>query len=177
MVLHARSTGPVEQLVKYAQAHVVALDPDLPIEYARPLIGRMNGSMIFLNLAAAMLSVFGVAGMLLAGMGTYGLVSYVVKQRTHEICIRIALGASGPSILRGFLAQGLKLGAIGAALGMVLALAAGSSLRAVLFGVSPTDALSFLRALVIVLAGVVLATLVPAARAARTDPLSALRHQ
>jgi ABC-type antimicrobial peptide transport system permease subunit len=104
-------------------------------------------------------------------------VSYVVKQSTHVIGIRMALGASGLSIVRGFLARGLRLGAVGAALGIVAALGVSRVLGSVLFGVSATDGVSFARALAIVLGGVALATIVPAWRAARTNPLSALRHQ
>jgi ABC-type antimicrobial peptide transport system permease subunit len=115
--------------------------------------------------------------MALAAMGTYGLVSYTVKQSTHEIGIRMALGASGVSVVRGFLARGLRLGAVGAVLGVVAALAVGRLVGSVLFGVSPTDAASFARALAIVLGTVVAATIVPAWRAARTNPLRALRHQ
>ena len=129
------------------------------------------------DLAAAMLFVFGVAGMALALMGTYGLVSYTVEQSTREIGIRMALGASGPSVVRGFLARGLRLGAIGVALGVVVARAASRFLGSVLYGVSATDALSFAGAVAVVMAGVVVASLVPAWRAARTNPLTALRHQ
>ena len=110
-------------------------------------------------------------------MGTYGLVSYIVKQSTHEIGIRMALGAPRLSVVRQFLARGLRLGAIGAALGIVAALGVGRLLGSVLFGVSATDAISFARALALVLGVVIVATLVPAWRAARTNPLSALRHQ
>jgi ABC-type lipoprotein release transport system permease subunit len=89
----------------------------------------------------------------------------------------MALGASGPSVLRGFLARGLRLGVIGSALGMLAALGVSRLLASVLFGVSATDTLSFARALAIVLGGVVIATLIPAWRASRTNPLRALRHQ
>ena len=98
-----------------------------------------------------MLFVFGVAGMALAAMGTYGLVSYSVKQSTHEIGIRIALGASGALVVRGFLGRGLRLGAIGAAVGIVLALGLSRLLRSALYGVSATDVVSFARALAVVL--------------------------
>ena len=124
-----------------------------------------------------MLFVFGVAGMALAAMGTYGLVAYTVKQSTHEIGIRMALGASGLLVVRGFVARGLRLGAIGAALGIAAALGVSRLLGSVLFGVSATDANAFARALAIVMGVVVVATIVPAWRAARTNPLSALRHQ
>ena len=176
MTLHVRATS-VDAVVKQVREHVTVLEPDLPIEYAKPLADRINGSTIFYKLTATMLSVFGLAGIALSAMGTYGLVSYTVKQSTHEIGIRLALGASGLSVVRQFLTRGLRLGAIGAALGILAALGVGGLLRNVLFGVSATDGSSFLRALVVVLGGVIVATLLPAWRAARTNPLSALRHQ
>jgi predicted permease len=184
MILHTRgpsntlgTSTPIEQLVNQARAHVVALDADLPILYARPLTEGITGALIIFNLTAKMLFLFGVAGLALAAMGTYGLVSYTVKQSTHEIGIRMALGASGRSVVLAFLTRGLRLGAIGAALGIAAALGASRLFGIVLFGVSATDFVSFARALAIVLGGVALATIVPAWRAARIDPLRALRHQ
>jgi putative ABC transport system permease protein len=177
MVLHTRGVGPVDRLVEQARASVASLDADLPILFARPLAEATRGAFIFLDLTAVMLFVFGVAGMALAAMGTYGLVSYVVEQSTREIGIRMALGATRVSVVRGFLGRGLRLGAVGAALGIVAALGLTRLLGGVLFGVSTTDAISFARALAVVLGGVVVATVVPAWRAARTNPLTALRHQ
>jgi ABC-type antimicrobial peptide transport system permease subunit len=176
MILHTRGSAPADLLVDQARTHVSALDANLPILYAKPLEDRMGGALMLFNLMATMLFVFGVAGMALAAMGTYGLVSYTVKQSTHEIGIRMALGATGFSVVRGFVGRSLRLGAIGAGVGIAAALAMTRLLGSALFGVSATDATSFLRALTIVLGGVVVATLVPAWRAARTDPLAALRH-
>ena len=177
MILHTRGRAPAEVLVDQARARAAALDGDLPILTARPLTEQIGGAFIFLNLTATMLFLFGTAGMTLAALGTYGLVSYTVKQSTHEIGIRMALGASARSVVRNFLARGLRLGAVGAALGTIAALAVTRLLGNLLFGVSSTDALTFARALAIVLGGVILATLIPAWRASRIDPLSALRHQ
>jgi putative ABC transport system permease protein len=177
MMLHTRGPAPVDVLVEQARARVAALDPDLPIVHAQPLADGITGALILFSFAATMLFVFGWAGIALAAMGTYGLVSYTVKQSTHEIGIRMALGASGPSVVRRFLARGLRLGAIGAALGTVTALSVSRLLGSVLYGVSATDAISFGRALAIVLGGVAVATMVPAWRASRTNPLTALRHQ
>jgi ABC-type antimicrobial peptide transport system permease subunit len=177
MILHTRGSAPVATLVDQARARIAALDADLPILSARPLTEQIIGAFLFLNFTATMLLVFGVAGLALAAMGTYGLVSYTVKQSTHEIGIRMALGASGLSVVRDFLGRGLRLGAIGAALGVVAALGVSRLLGSMLFGVSATDGISFARALAIVLGGVIVATIVPAWRAARMNPLSALRHQ
>jgi predicted permease len=177
MVFYTRGPAAVDKLVEQARARVAALDAELPILYARSLYESTRGALVFLELTAIMLSLFGAAGMVLAAMGTYGLVSYTVKQSTHEIGIRMALGASGPSVVRGFVERGLCLGAVGAALGAFAALGVGRLLGGVLFGVTGTDAISFARALAIVLGVVAIATIVPAWRAAHTDPLSALRHQ
>jgi ABC-type antimicrobial peptide transport system permease subunit len=177
MSLHTRGLMAADALVNQALADIAKLDPDLPILFARPLADRMRASLSIFELTATMLFVFGVAGMALAAMGTYGLVSYTVRQSTHEIGIRMALGATGLAVVRRFLGRGLRLGAIGVGLGIIVALALSRLLGSVLFGVSATDAISFARALVIVLAGVIVATIIPAWRASRVDPLTALRHQ
>jgi predicted permease len=177
MVLHTRGPGSIDRLVVQARSRVAALDPELPILFARSLHESTRGALLFFEITAAMLFLFGIAGMALAAMGTYGLVSYIVKQSTHEIGIRIALGASGRSVVRTFLGRGLRLGLAGAGVGIVAALGLSRLLSGVLFGVSATDPNSFARAIAVVLGGVVLATIVPAWRASRTNPLSALRHQ
>ena len=177
MTLHTRGPAPPDVLVKEARETVAALDPDLPVLSAKPLRDHATGALILLNFAATMLLVFGTAGMLLAALGTFGLVSYSVTQSTREIGIRLALGASARSIVRVFLARGLRLGAVGAALGIVAAIGISRLLRNLLFGVSGTDVASFALALAIVLGGVIVATVLPAWRAARTNPMNALRHQ
>lgn len=177
MTLHTRGTGQIDRLVERARGYVAAIDPELPIQSSRPMTNTIRGAFLFFDLTATMLFVFGAAGMALAALGTYGLVSYAVTQRTHEIGIRMALGASSGSVVREFLGRGLRLGAFGAGLGVIAALGLGRVLSGVLFGVSATDAVSFTRALAIVFGVVALATAVPAWRAARTSPLAALRHQ
>jgi predicted permease len=177
MILHTRGPGSVDRLVDRARAAVVAIDPDLPILYARPLAQQIQGALFLFNLTAAMLFVFGVAGLALAALGTYGLVSYAVRQSTREIGIRLALGASRRAVVMSFAARGLRLGGLGTAIGLAAALGAGQLMRRALFGVTPTDPIAFGRALLVILVGVVLATVVPAWRAARTDPIEALRHQ
>jgi predicted permease len=177
MMLHTRGAAPVEALVAQARARTVALDGDLPILFARPLTEQISGALIFLRLAATMLFLFGSTGMVLAALGTYGLVSYTVQQSTHEIGIRMALGASAASVVRQFLGRGMRLGGAGVVLGAAVAFGVARLLGDALYGVSATDPLSFVRALAIVFGGVIAATIVPAWRAARTNPLSALRHQ
>jgi putative ABC transport system permease protein len=101
-------------------------------------------------IAARMLFALGMAGMVLAALAIYGLVSFNVEQCTHEIGVRMALGARGLSVVRGFLLRGVRLGVIGAALGTIRAFAATRLLESVLNGVSATDASSFLSALCVV---------------------------
>ena len=177
MTLHTRGAAPIDGLVERARAHVEALDANLPVLSARPLADQIRGAFLFFDLAASMLFLFGGAGMVVAAMGTYGLVSYVVKQSTHEIGIRLALGASTGSIVRRFLARGLALGTAGALAGLAVAFGASRLLGSVLVGVSATDAVSFARAAAIVLGAVAAATIVPAWRASKTNALEALRHQ
>ena len=177
MILQTRGRAPVPALVEQARAQVVALDGDLPILVARPLAELTEGAFLFFKLATFMLFLFGSTGVALAAMGIYGLVSYTVKQSTHEIGIRMALGATTRAVVRYFLTRGLRLGAIGVVVGTLAALGSGGLLRRVLFGVSATDATAFAGAFVVVIGGVILATLIPAWRAARIDPLRALRHQ
>jgi len=176
MVLHTRGTAPMPTLVDQVKQAVSSLDPDLPPANARSLDQATRGAFIFFRFMATMLFIFGAAGMALAALGTYGLVSYAVEQSTREIGIRIALGASGPAVVRAFLWRGLRLGVLGAGIGVVVAVGTGQMLRTVLFGVSATDAGAFGLASTVVLAGVALATFVPAWRASRTNPLTVLRH-
>jgi len=114
---------------------------------------------------------------LLTALGTFGLVSYAARQSTHEIGIRIAIGADRGELLRRFLGRGLRLGAAGAAFGLVGSVLVTSGLSSLLYGVSPTDAASLAGASVIVLTTVALASLIPAWRASRTNPIVALRHR
>ena len=138
----------------------------------------MRGALMFFDLTATMLFVFGVAGMALAAMGTYGLVSYTVKQSTHEIGIRMALGASGPSVVRRFLGArpAARRDRRGARHRRGARRQPAARQRAVRRQRDRRRSRSRVRWR-IVLGGVVVATIVPAWRAARTNPLSALRHQ
>ena len=113
----------------------------------------------------------------LAAVGVFGVMSYVVSRRTHEIGIRIALGAEASSILRSVVRQGLALVAVGAGAGLAAALALTRLMRGILYGVAPTDALTFAAVTTLLVAVAVIASLVPALRATRIDPLQALRAE
>jgi ABC-type antimicrobial peptide transport system permease subunit len=112
----------------------------------------------------------------LAALGVYGVVAYSVRQSTHEIGVRTAVGATRGVILRRFLGRGLALAGIGTAIGIAISLATTRFMSTVLFGVEAGDAASFAGASLLVLTAALLATLVPAWRGSRVDPAVALRH-
>jgi len=124
-----------------------------------------------------MVALFALTALLLAGLGIYGVISYMVSERTHEIGIRIALGADRRSILRMVLRQGLGLAIIGAAVGLVAALIVSHLMAGLLYGVRPTDPLTFAGVALLLIGVGLLACYIPARRVLRVDPLVALRHE
>jgi putative ABC transport system permease protein len=120
---------------------------------------------------------FALTALLLAALGIYGTISYLVNERTHEIGIRLALGATRTTILGMILRQGLELAIAGAAAGLVVALIVSHLMAGLLFGVSPTDPLTFIGVTLVLTAAALAASYIPAMRAMRVDPLRALRHE
>jgi predicted permease len=177
-VLHVRGRDPDERtLIETARASVASVDPTMPILWSTMLREQTKLGLAMFEIAAGVLSVFGVIAMALAALGTYGLIAYAAKQSTHEIGIRIAVGASRGHVARRFLQRGLRLGAIGAVLGLLAAGALTRLLAGLLYGVSAFDLVSFAAALAAVLLAVLTASSIPAWRASRTDPIAALRHR
>jgi putative ABC transport system permease protein len=129
------------------------------------------------RLGATLFTAFGLLALVVAIVGIYSTVSYGVSQRTHEFGVRIALGARIGDVLRQVVGEGLRTVAIGVVLGVVLALAAGRLVAALLYGVSPSDPLVLLLVPLVLLAVAALAAVVPAWRAARVDPVTALRSE
>ena len=172
-----RTTGSPETMFAAVRGEVQALDPNLPLFDVTTLKEHMRLALFPARVAAMVLGVFGLVALLLSAIGIYGITSYAVSQRTHEIGIRMALGAQLGDVLRLVLNHGLKLTLIGAALGLVGAYLATRAITAVLYGVSATDPLTFVSVSILLIAVALLASYVPARRATKVDPLIALRNE
>jgi putative ABC transport system permease protein len=164
-------------MVGLIRNEVQKLDPSLPIYDVKTMTEHMRLSLFPARIAGAVLGGFGVLAVTLAIIGIYGVTSYSVAQRTREVGIRMALGASQGHVLRLVIGQGIVLVSIGSVLGLIASVALTRVMSGLLFGVASTDAL-VLVAVPVVLAGVALgACFVPARRATKVDPMVALRYE
>src|SRR6266481_5880890 len=156
---------------------VQAVDPTLPISGSQTLTETVSASLAERRFSMEMIALFALTALLLAGLGIYGVISYIVSERTHEIGIRIALGAQRKNILQMVLRQGLSLAIAGAAVGLVGALVVSHLMAGLLYGVRPTDPVTFSSVALLLLGVALLACYIPARRAIRVDTLVALRHE
>jgi len=156
---------------------VQSVDPTLPVFGAQELNETVSTSLAERRFLMEIVALFALTALLLAGLGIYGVISYIVSERTHEIGIRIALGAEKKSILQMVLRQGLGLAAAGTAVGLVGAVIVSHLMTGLLYGVRPTDPLTFAGVAVLLIGVALLACYIPARRAIRVDPLVALRHE
>jgi putative ABC transport system permease protein len=156
---------------------VQSVDSQLPVFGARTLDDVLADSLSGRRFSMEILAGFALTALLLAGLGIYGVISFVVGQRTHEIGIRLALGAQRASILNMVLREGMRLALLGAAVGLAAALIASHWMAGQLYGVRPTDPLAFLAVAALLTVIALLACYVPARRAMRLNPLTALRHE
>ena len=177
MTLMVRTAGTPTALVGPLRNELRALNKDVPVYSVQVMEERIGGQLAADRMIAVLLSIFGAGALLLAAIGIYGVMGYSVARRTHEIGVRIALGAERRDILTLIIGQGMVLVLIGAGLGLVLALAFTRVVKSLLFGISATDPLMF-AAVVLVLVGVaLLACYLPARRATKVNPLVALRYE
>ena len=171
-----RSKTNLSRLAKVIQGEIWSVDPDTPI-YIRPMEWWLHGSLARRRFNTILLGIFGAAALLIAAVGIYGVISYSVAQRTHEIGIRMALGAQRSNVLNLVVGQGLKLVSIGLGIGLTVALALTRVLSSFLFGITATDAATFASVALLLTGVALLACYVPARRATKVDPMVALRHE
>ena len=177
MTLVVRSSADPERLTSSLRGAVRELDPTLPVASARTLESLVAASVGARRFTTTLLTGFAIVALFLSAIGVYGLVAFSVGQRMQEIGIRVALGSSPGQVMRMVFRQGLGLTAAGAAIGIVVGLFAARLLDSLLFNTSQRDPLAFGIAPLVLLAAAAIACYVPARRAVKVDPVTALRTQ
>jgi predicted permease len=177
VAFYARTDRDARGFVPILRREMSAIDPNSAGLTAMALSDYISAAWFGPRLASMFLGVLGVIAMMLAGVGLYGVMAYSVSQRTREIGIRMALGARQEGVLRMVMRQGLLLAFFGIAVGLAISVAATSQLAPLLYGISPTDPVSMAGATLFLIAVAVLASLIPALRATRVDPILALRQE
>jgi len=176
VVISAQSSGALQSVTEGARSEITKLDARMPVFGVMTAEENMTIALWGPRLAAGMASTFGVLTLLLATMGLYSVMTYAVSQRTREIGIRVALGAQVRDILRLIVSQGMRMTLIGIALGLTGAFALTRVLASLLLGVGTTDSVTFAGVPFLLILVALLACYIPARRAARVDPLIALRQ-
>jgi predicted permease len=177
MTLIAGTSGEPGNLGDAIRQEVANLDSELPVSGVRTMPAFLDRLLSGPKSIAGLASIFGVIALLVASVGLYGVMSYAVAQRAREVGIRMALGARAGDVLRLVLKEGLILIGAGIGIGLVAAVGATSVLSSFLYGVSRTDAATFVAVPVVLTAVALLASYLPARRAARVDPMVALRYE
>jgi putative ABC transport system permease protein len=172
--LVARVSGPPMAVTNDVKKAIWAVDKDQPVWTVRSLQSQVEATQGQPRFLALLLGIFAGVALLLAGVGIYGVTSYGVAQRTHEIGIRLALGASGERVLREVVGRGVRLTLIAVAIGLAVAVAMGRLASAVLFGVTPVDPTALVGAAAMLGVVSIVACYIPARRASRVDPVVAL---
>jgi ABC-type antimicrobial peptide transport system permease subunit len=177
VMVRSRSSLPSTQLFEAIRRKFAGYNSEVIVsgnESEEEVVAQSIGSQRF---SLIMLSVFAGLALLLASVGIYGVLSYVVGQRTREIGVRMALGAEPVDVLRMVLDEGVRMTLVGAALGLVAALGFTRLMTGMLFGVKPTDPITFVVVAMLLCAIALFACYFPARRAARVDPMVALRYE
>ena len=177
MTIHARVNGDPRSYAGVVERTVHSLNADLPVFGVSTLRSTMQLASIFERLAGTFASAFGLLALALAAVGIYGVIGYATRQRTHEIAIRIALGARRAQVVRLVLGQGLVLTLAGLAVGVGMSLALTRYVKSVLFGVAASDVATYAAVTLLLCLVSLVACYIPARRATRVDPTSALRHE
>jgi putative ABC transport system permease protein len=177
MTLVIRSDLGLASLLSLLRTEIGSLDPDQPVTGLQTLESSVSTTLQQRRLSTLLLSLFSAGALLLALLGIYATLAYSVSQRTHEIGVRMALGARGGGVVRLVVGQGMRLAALGAGLGVAFALLLGRVIAGLLYGIGPHDPVTFAAVVVLLLGAALLACWVPARRASRVDPLIALRAE
>ena len=175
--LMVRTRGRPEDMVASVRNAMQGTAADLPVARVTPLADLVAPSIRPWRLGTTMFGLFAGLALVLAAVGLYGVLSYTVAQRTQEIGIRVAMGAQRGAVLGLTVGQGVRIAALGAAIGALAALAGGRVLSSLLYGVSPQDPLVLLGAATTMLAVAAIASYLPARRATKVDPMVALRYE
>ena len=177
IVLHVRTVGDPGKLTAAIRREITDVDKNVLVYGVRTLEAQLDESLSQQRLVATLSSGFGFLAVLLAAIGLYGVMSYAVTRRTNEIGIRMALGAEGGEVIWMVLREALLLVGIGVAIGVPVALALAGSIASLLFGLKPTDPWTISAAAAVLFAVAAVASYLPARRAARVDPMEALRNE
>jgi putative ABC transport system permease protein len=177
MSLAVRSNVPPETLAPAIQSQVKEMDPDLPVTRVRTMNDVIIESVWQPRLYAMLFGVFGVLALVLAAVGIYGVMAYSVTQRTREIGVRVALGATTRNVVTMVVGEGLKMTVVGLAVGLAGAFMLTRVMASLLFEVSATDPLTFALVGITLTIVALVACFVPARRAAKVDPMVALRYE
>jgi len=177
VTIHARVAGDPLTYASVIERAVHEIDGDLPVFDVSTLRARVQVVGTNEKIAGTFVGCFGVLALTLAGIGIYGVIAYTARQRTHEIGIRMALGAQQNEIFNLVLGQGVRLTALGVAIGVVVSLLLTRFLRSLLFGVTTTDPLTFTIVLGLLCTAALAACYLPARRAMQVDPMESLRHE
>jgi putative ABC transport system permease protein len=177
MNLALRTSGDPLALANAVRREVAQLDPELPVTKLRTIRQILDNALAPRRLSMWLLTVFALAALLLAALGIYGVMAYAVARRTHEIGIRMALGAQRADVLGMIMGQGMKLVAAGLAIGLAASLALTRLMTSLLYDVKPTDPLTYAAVALLLISIALAANLAPARRAVSVDPTVALRHE
>lgn len=175
--LLVRTQGNADVLTAAVRQEIRALDPEVPIDRVSTMSEALAQSLSLPRFRSLLMTVFAAVALLLAAIGIYGVIAYSVAQRTQEIGVRMALGANRSKVLNLIVGQGSRLAVIGIVLGLAASFALSSVLQKMLYGITTSDTITFASAALVLGAVAILASLIPALRAARIDPVIALRQE